>query len=58
MKLQKLLYYMQGYHVGALAQPLFPEDIEAWAHGPWFGQYGTYTIRTEPTICQKTLPVT
>ena len=34
MKLQKLLYYMQGYHVAALGQPLFSEAIEAWEHGP------------------------
>ena len=51
MKLQKLLYYMQGYHVGALAQPLFPEAIEAWEHGPvvrevWyqFNEYGAEDI--------------
>ncbi len=51
MKLQKLLYYMQGYHVGALAQPLFPEAIEAWEHGPvvrevWyrFNKYGADDI--------------
>ncbi len=51
MKLQKLLYYMQGYHVAALGQPLFPEAIEAWEHGPvvrevWyqFNQYGSADI--------------
>ncbi|MEA5552495.1 type II toxin-antitoxin system antitoxin SocA domain-containing protein [Anabaena cylindrica UHCC 0172] len=33
MKLQKLCYYAQGY---ALAQEkeLFPEDFQAWQHGP------------------------
>ena len=34
MKLQKLLYYMQGFHVGKTYSPLFPEDIEAWQYGP------------------------
>lgn len=33
MKLQKLCYYAQGY---ALAEgfELFPEDLQAWQHGP------------------------
>lgn len=34
MKLQKLLYYMQGFHLAKADVPLFPEDIEAWEHGP------------------------
>lgn len=34
LKLQKLLYYAQGHHLGAHGMPLFDDDIEAWAHGP------------------------
>jgi uncharacterized phage-associated protein len=34
LKLQKLLYYAQGYHVASFGKPLFPEGIEAWVHGP------------------------
>ena len=59
MKLQKLLYYLQGYHVAALGQPLFMEAIEAWDHGPvvrevWyeFKQYGADDI---PMSIVKTL---
>lgn len=34
LKLQKLLYYAQGYYLGENGEPLFPERIEAWQHGP------------------------
>lgn len=34
LKLQKLLYYAQAWHLAALDKPLFPERIEAWIHGP------------------------
>ena len=34
LKLQKLLYYAQGFHLAIYDEPLFPDDIEAWAHGP------------------------
>jgi len=34
LKLQKLLYYAQGHHLGGHGTPLFDDDIEAWAHGP------------------------
>lgn len=34
MKLQKILYYCQGYNIGMTSEPLFEEDIEAWQHGP------------------------
>ena len=34
MKLQKLLYYCQGFSLVLLGHPLFPEVIEAWLHGP------------------------
>lgn len=34
MKLQKLLYYSQGWSLVWDEVPLFPEDIQAWANGP------------------------
>ena len=34
LKLQKLTYYAQGFHLAVYDEPLFPERIEAWAHGP------------------------
>jgi uncharacterized phage-associated protein len=34
MRLQKLLYYAQAWHLGATGAPLFAEAIEAWPYGP------------------------
>ena len=34
LKLQKLLYYQQGFHLAYYGEPLFEEDIEAWLYGP------------------------
>lgn len=34
MKLQKLLYYVQGFHLAVFETPLFDEEIEAWMYGP------------------------
>ena len=34
MKLQKMLYYQQGFHLAYFGLPLFDEDIEAWMYGP------------------------
>ncbi|MEX0832837.1 MAG: type II toxin-antitoxin system antitoxin SocA domain-containing protein [Actinomycetota bacterium] len=34
MKLQKLLYYAQAWHLAWYSQPLFDEEIEAWRQGP------------------------
>jgi uncharacterized phage-associated protein len=34
LKLQKLVYYAQGFHLALYGSPLFQEPIEAWAHGP------------------------
>ena len=34
LKLQKLVYYAQGYHLAMFDKALFPEVIEAWGHGP------------------------
>ncbi len=34
LKLQKLLYYAQGFHLAFEDEPLFSERIEAWQYGP------------------------
>lgn len=34
LKIQKLLYYSQGYALGSWSAPLFPEKIIAWQLGP------------------------
>jgi len=51
LKLQKLLYYSQGFTLVLLNRPLFEEKVVAWQHGPvvpavWeeFKQYGSDPI--------------
>ena len=34
LKLQKLVYYAQGFSLALHDEPLFAESIEAWMHGP------------------------
>ncbi|MQU07685.1 Panacea domain-containing protein [Pseudomonas helleri] len=34
LKLQKLVYYAQGFSLALSGRPLFDEHIEAWLHGP------------------------
>ena len=34
LKLQKILYYAQGYYLALNDIELFDEDFQAWAHGP------------------------
>jgi uncharacterized phage-associated protein len=34
VKLHKLLYYAQGWHLARTGSPLFGERVEAWANGP------------------------
>jgi uncharacterized phage-associated protein len=34
VKVHKLLYYCQGWHLAFTGKPLFPERVEAWANGP------------------------
>lgn len=54
MKLQKMLYYEQGYHLAAFGTPLFDEEVEAWMYGPvvpdvyeHFKRYGAGGIQPE-----------
>jgi uncharacterized phage-associated protein len=34
LKLQKLCYYAQGFNLAMHGEPLFPQEIRAWKHGP------------------------
>ena len=34
LKLQKLVYYAQGFHLAIHGKQQFPQAIEAWEHGP------------------------
>lgn len=34
LKLQKLLYFAQGFSMAINDHPLFEDDFEAWTHGP------------------------
>jgi len=34
LKLQKLLYYVQGWYLGIHGKAVFHEEVQAWAHGP------------------------
>ncbi|SDY02400.1 Uncharacterized phage-associated protein [Variovorax sp. YR266] len=58
LKLQKLLYYIQGWHLALRKQPLFPDRFEAWVHGPVVPSvYGSYKqYRWQPIIELTTAP--
>lgn len=34
LKLQKMLYFAQAWHLVLTKAELFPEDFQAWTHGP------------------------
>jgi uncharacterized phage-associated protein len=34
LKLQKLVYYAQAWHLALYGKPLFEDDFQAWIHGP------------------------
>lgn len=46
LKLQKLLYFAQGYSFQRFSKPLFEDEIEAWEFGPVvssvYGEYASY----------------
>jgi uncharacterized phage-associated protein len=63
LKLQKLLYYAQGLHIAMNGEPLFPEQIEAWTHGPVvpacyhaFKQHGSEPIPTPDGFDPASIP--
>ena len=61
LKLQKLLYYEQGYHLAAFDSPLFEEPVEAWMYGPvvpaaydYYHQYGAQALPVEDDVISLT----
>ena len=46
LKLQKLVYYAQGFYSAIFNKPLFDNEISAWTHGPvvqdLYHEYKTY----------------
>ncbi len=57
LKLQKLLYYAQGFCLALTGNPLFSEPLEAWTHGPVvrvvydrFKNYGSLGLPTPEQI--------
>ncbi|MEB9610033.1 DUF4065 domain-containing protein [Bacillus cereus] len=55
LKLQKLVYYAQGFHLRDVGIPLFNDNLLAWAHGPVvrnlyddYKHLGYFTINSEP----------
>ncbi|HSW94311.1 MAG TPA: type II toxin-antitoxin system antitoxin SocA domain-containing protein [Gammaproteobacteria bacterium] len=58
LKLQKLLYYAQGWHLALYDKPLFDSPIEAWVHGPvapdFYHEYKKY--KHQPITKQQTKP--
>lgn len=53
LKLQKLVYYAQGFHLATFESPLFDDEIRAWLHGPvvpvLYQTYKTYGATPIPT---------
>jgi hypothetical protein len=45
LKLQKILYYLQGYYLAIYKEPLFEDEIEAWKYGPVISEvYHSYKV--------------
>lgn len=57
LKLQKLLYYVQGFFLAAFEEALFSDEIVAWQYGPvvpdvyfHFKEFGSNSIRLDSEI--------
>ena len=57
LKLQKILYYAQGYHLAYYDKELFSEDFQAWAHGPAnediYEKYKEYGFNSIPSPIEE-----
>jgi len=60
LKIQKLLYYAQAWHLVYFRKPLFIENVEAWDFGPviheaynHFKKFGSRSIRYKETGEEK-----
>lgn len=57
LKLQKLLYYVQAWHLVYAEEPLMNDEFEAWLHGPvnrkvW-NYYKQYSIMFDSLPCEE-----
>jgi uncharacterized phage-associated protein len=57
LKLQKILYYTQGWYLGMYGEPLFSENIYAWKYGPVvqeiyqkYKSFGSENLAINPTV--------
>jgi len=58
LKLQKLVYYAQAWHLANFDEPLFDDvEFQAWVHGPvipelyeQYKEFGSETIRSDVTL--------
>lgn len=58
LKLQKLLYYQQGFHLAFFGTPLFAENVEAWMYGPVVpAVYDEYSAYGSSALPQVKVPV-
>ena len=58
MKLEKLLYYCQSWHLTRHASPLYAEPIEAWVQGPvvrslYERHRQSYSVRSWPSSSER-----
>ncbi len=57
LKLQKLVYYAQAWHLALHNEPLFNDPIEAWVHGPvvrrLYADYAAYSYGDLPVPDKK-----
>ena len=59
LKLQKLLYYAQGYHLALFGSPLFTESVQAWSYGPVVpvAYYAYSSFRGRPIAATEPGPI-
>jgi uncharacterized phage-associated protein len=62
LRLQKLLYYAQGWSLALRKKALFAEEIQAWAHGPvvasvypTFAKFGSNCIQVNENSAESAL---
>ena len=57
LKLQKILYFIQGIYLSTLDKPCFSDDIEAWGFGPVisdvYHEFKGFGSNDIPTIIKK-----
>lgn len=57
LKLQKLLYYQQGFHLAFFGKPLFAEEVESWMYGPVvpavYDEYSAYGSSALPEVAES-----